>query len=153
MTNTPARLGQGTTVWLPTVGAQSPASRQLAKEIFSCWGTEMEVGREELLDVVTATLGSLPAYLARFLMGIIAGAVKNGLPHRSAKNLVVAAAVGSLALINQQPEKSLADFCDEVTSPGGTTACALHVLEQRALVATLTEAVEAALAQARKLSR
>jgi pyrroline-5-carboxylate reductase len=95
----------------------------------------------------------MPAYLARFMQGLVAGAVKNGFPRQAANELTRQGIQGSLVLIQANSSLNLADFCEQVISPGGTTAQAMHVLDQRAFNAILTEAMEAALAQTQKLNR
>ena len=73
-----------------------------------------------------------------------------GLSREASSSLVVQTLLGSARLLaesGQGPEALRAG----VTSPGGTTAAGLHVLEARAVRAAFLEAVQAATQRSRQL--
>jgi pyrroline-5-carboxylate reductase len=72
-----------------------------------------------------------------------------GLPRATADALVRQTILGAATLLaggDESPESLRA----AVTSPGGTTAAALHVLESRGVRAALLDAVEAATRRSRE---
>lgn len=148
MPNTPARVGKGVTALSPGRFA-TDATRGLADEIFSAVGPTVWVG-EEHLDTVTAVSGSGPAYVFLFAEALIEAAVAGGLPRDVAETLAYATISGAGEMLQQTGEPP-AVLRAQVTSPGGTTAAALQVLEAMAVRAAFGEAVRAARRRAREL--
>ena len=91
-------------------------------------GLTLWVEDEALLDTVTALSGSGPAYFFRVMEALQKGGEALGLSSSQAKLLTVQTALGA-ARMALESEQSLATLRDNVTSPGGTTAAALAVLE------------------------
>jgi pyrroline-5-carboxylate reductase len=75
-----------------------------------------------------------------------------GLARETATALAVQTLLGSARLLAESGE-SPAQLRHAVTSPGGTTAAALEVLEQAALRGAFSEAIRAAAARAAELGR
>jgi pyrroline-5-carboxylate reductase len=95
------------------------------------------------MDAVTGVSGSGPAYLFLVAEAMIDAGVLAGLPRDRADALVRQTLLGAATLLagsDEGPEALRA----AVTSPGGTTAAALRVLEERAVRAALLDAVAAA---------
>jgi pyrroline-5-carboxylate reductase len=107
---------------------------------------------EYQLDAVTGLAGSGPAYLFLVAEALIEAGVLAGLPRDTAVTLVVQTLRGSARLLAESGEGPEA-LRAAVTSPGGTTAAALRVLEQRGVRAAFLDAVEAAAARAAELGR
>ena len=126
MPNTPALVDEGMAVVAP--GAHATAhSVALAREILGTVGSVLELP-ESLMDAVTAVSGTGPAYFFYLAEAIIAGGVDLGLSHDVATELVVQTMIGSAALLNQA-DMEAAELRQMVTSPGGTTAAAVEVLD------------------------
>ena len=101
------------------------------------------VTEEKLLDAVTGLSGSGPAYVFSFIEGLIEAGVKNGLDRRTSRDLTIQTIIGSARML-ENSESHPAQLKDMVTTPGGTTASALHVLESSGFKGILISAVEAA---------
>lgn len=149
MPNTPAQIGQGMTVWTTTPQVSAEQHRW-AQQILGALGHELWVAEEAYLDMATAVSASGPAYVFLFMEALADAAVHLGLPRPMAKTLVHQTMAGAIALAGAS-EKSLAELRHSVTSPGGTTAAALLVLEEGALRALITKAVVAAYQKAQAL--
>jgi pyrroline-5-carboxylate reductase len=67
-----------------------------------------------------------------------------------ATRLATQTLLGASTLLDASDD-SAADLRAAVTSPGGTTAAGLHVLEQRGLRAAFLDAISAAAARGREL--
>jgi pyrroline-5-carboxylate reductase len=151
MPNTPAAIGRGITVAVPNAQV-SPAQRALVDSLLSATGAVEWIGDEALMDAVTALSGSGPAYV--FLLAEVmahAGAAA-GLPADLAERLARATVAGSGELMHRSPLDA-ATLRQNVTSPGGTTAAALHVLmAQDGLAPLLTAAIAAAAKRSRELA-
>ncbi len=149
MPNTPAQIGMGMTVWtaLPSVG-QSDIDR--ARAILSALGDEVYVPEEKYVDMATAVSGSGPAYVFLFAEALVDGAVRIGMPRPMAERLVNQTIRGSMDYLVQSGRHP-AELRNRVTSPGGTTAAALHELEKGSLRTLVAEAIAAAYARTKGL--
>jgi pyrroline-5-carboxylate reductase len=149
MPNTPAALGAGFSAWMPT-DEVTPAQRDLTRKVLSALGQEAEFHEERYLDMATAISGSGPAYVFLFLEAYINAAVHIGMPRPQATEMVLQTVLGSVEMA-QTTGQHLAALRDNVTSPGGTTTDAVHVLEQAGLRSAMTAAVQAAYDKSRSL--
>ena len=142
MPNTPARLGRGMTVWYPTP-ATTAEQREQARALLRALGREIEVDDERFVAMATAVSGTGPTYVFLVMEALIDAAVHLGFPRHIAHDLVVETLEGSTAFAKQSGDHP-AVLRNMVTSPGGTSAAALHELESGRLRTVLSEAVWAA---------
>ena len=141
MPNTPALVQQGMTVISPDTSC-SDDDITMAREIFSATGRVL-VMAESLMDAVTGVSGSGPAYVFTFIQAMADGAVKMGIPRQQALELAAQTVKGAAELVIQSGENPLA-LRDMVTSPGGTTIEAVHVLEKSGFSGIVMDAIEKA---------
>ena len=127
MPNLPASIGRGITVAVANRNA-SKAQRALAGDLLAATGAVEWVDDESLLDAVTAVSGSGPAYVFLLAEALTAAAVSAGLPAPLAAKLARETIAGSGELLRRSPLDA-ATLRQNVTSPGGTTAAALDVLD------------------------
>jgi len=142
MPNTPARLGKGVTVWYATP-ATTEEQRAQAAALLGALGTQIEVDDEKMVAMATAVSGTGPTYVFLVMEALIDAAVHLGFPRHVAHDLVVETLEGS-TLFAKQSGLHPAVLRNMVTSPGGTSAAALHELESGRLRTVLSEAVWAA---------
>ena len=142
MPNTPARLGKGITVWYATPQTTADQRAQ-ASAILSALGHELEVDDERFVAMATAVSGTGPTYVFLVMEALIDAAVHLGFPRHVAHDLVVETLEGSTHFAKQSGDHP-AVLRNMVTSPGGTSAAALHELESGRLRTVLSEAVWAA---------
>ena len=151
MPNTPAAIGRGITAAVagPSVGEKH---RERVTELLSAVGKVVWLEEERQMDAVTAVSGSGPAYFFRFTEALAAAGAAEGLPPAIAMQLARATFEGAGALAEVR-EEEVAALRQEVTSPGGTTAAALAVFNEReGIEAMVGRAVAAAAARSRELS-
>lgn len=141
MPNTPALVGQGMAALSAAPGCP-PESLELARGILGAVG-EAVVVPEALQDAVTAVSGSGPAYVFLLAEAMIDAGVLLGLPRPLAHDLTVQTLLGAATMLRDSGEHP-AVLRENVTSPGGTTAAALHVLEDAAVRAAVANAMRAA---------
>jgi pyrroline-5-carboxylate reductase len=149
MPNTPAQIGAGITVWAATPEVTDD-QLAMARTILAALGTELFVSDEKYVDMATALSGSGPAYVFLFIEALVDGAVRIGMPRTMAETLAVQTVLGSAQFLEQSREHP-AELRNRVTSPGGTTAAALHELEKGSLRSLLAEAIASAYAKAKNL--
>ncbi|MDO8472720.1 MAG: pyrroline-5-carboxylate reductase, partial [Dehalococcoidia bacterium] len=139
MPNMPAQVRRGMTVWTasPDTGDQQ---KTLARTILGALGKEIWVGEEKYVDMATAVSGSGPAFVFLIIEALTDAAVHIGFPRNVAEQLVLETVAGSTYAVEAM-RKHPAELKNMVTSPGGTTAEALLVLEKGGLRALLTSAV------------
>jgi pyrroline-5-carboxylate reductase len=142
MPNTPARLGKGVTVWYATP-TTTDEQRSQAAALLGALGTQIEVDDEKMVAMATAVSGTGPTYVFLVMEALIDAAVHLGFPRHVAHDLVVETLEGS-TLFAKQSAMHPAELRNMVTSPGGTSAAALHELESGRLRTVLSEAVWAA---------
>ena len=147
MPNTPALVGRGVSALCAGPGATDD-DIAWAEEILAAVGTCERVP-EHLFDAVTGLTGSGPAYVYLVVEALVDAAVLAGLARPLATAMVTQLLVGSAALLADRGDA--AGLRAMVTSPGGTTAAGLRVLEDRAVRAAFIEAVQAAAARSREL--
>jgi pyrroline-5-carboxylate reductase len=142
MPNTPARLGRGMTVWYATPDTTADQRAQ-ASALLTALGAELEVDDEKFVAMATAVSGTGPTYVFLVMEALIDAAVHLGFPRHIAHDLVVETLEGSTYFAKQSGDHP-AVLRNMVTSPGGTSAAALHELESGRLRTVLSEAVWAA---------
>jgi pyrroline-5-carboxylate reductase len=142
MPNTPARLGRGMTVWYATPET-TPEQRAQASALLQALGAEIEVDDEKMVAMATAVSGTGPTYVFLVMEALIDAAVHLGFPRHIAHDLVIETLEGSTVFAKQSGMHP-AELRNMVTSPGGTSAAALHELESGRLRTVLSEAVWAA---------
>ena len=142
MPNTPARLGKGMTVWYATPETTAE-QREQAAALLGALGAQLEVDDEKFVAMATAVSGTGPTYVFLVMEALIDAAVHLGFPRHVAHDLVIETLEGS-TLFAKQSGMHPAELRNMVTSPGGTSAAALHELESGRLRTVLSEAVWAA---------
>jgi pyrroline-5-carboxylate reductase len=142
MPNTPARIGQGITVWAASPNV-SERGRAQAQAMLRSLGQEVYVEDEHYLDMATALSGTGPAYVFMFMEAMIDAGVHLGFSRRVAEQLVLQTMRGSVEYAIQTKEHP-ATLRNQVTSPGGTSAEAIYHLEKGGLRTVLARAVWAA---------
>ncbi len=150
MPNTPVLVGKGVSA---IAGGAHVTKNDLewAESILGAVGTVVRV-TEKNIDAVTGLSGSGPAYLFLVVEAMIEAGVHQGLSRDVAKELVVGTFEGAAAMLRTTGE-SPEELRAQVTSPGGTTAAGLRMLEGRAVRAAFLEAVAGATERSRQLGR
>jgi pyrroline-5-carboxylate reductase len=150
MPNVASSIGEGAAAVAPG----SRASREdmdAALAILGSVGLALELD-ESLLNAVTALSGSGPAYVFRLMEAMIAGGQATGLPEDAARRLALQTVLGAAKLAMQSDESPEA-LRRRVTSPGGTTAAALRVMDERGFFETMSEAMQAAARRGEELGK
>ncbi|MFN3516912.1 MAG: pyrroline-5-carboxylate reductase [Novosphingobium sp.] len=120
------------------------AGKARVEALLAPLGTAGWLAGENQLDAVTALAGSGPAFVYRFIAALADGGAGLGLDPAQADRLARAMVEGAAALAAASPE-SPAELARRVTSPGGTTAAGLAVLDaDGALAALLAATLKAA---------
>jgi pyrroline-5-carboxylate reductase len=147
MPNTPALVGKGASV---ITGGDAAGDDDLAwaEGVLGAVGTVDRLP-EVHLDAITALTGSGPAYLFLVAEALVDAGEMEGLPRPLATRLTTQLFVGSSVLLAERGDATA--LREMVTSPGGTTAAGLRVLEERGVRAAFAEAVQAAAARSAEL--
>jgi pyrroline-5-carboxylate reductase len=148
MPNTPAVVGEGVTGM--AAGRFAVAEHlEKARQVLAAVGS-VRLMDESLLDAVTAVSGTGPAYVFLLAEALTEAAIREGLPRDVAESFVNQTIRGAGHLLTETG-RSPFELRAQVTSPGGTTAAAVHVLEERGFRALVEDAVRAAAQRAREL--
>lgn len=142
MPNTPMLVGRAMCVLSPGAHADD-AALGTAETLLGAVGQTVRVP-EAQQDAATALSGSGPAYVFLVAEAMIEAGVALGLPRPVATQLVSATVDGAGGLLTGDADGPAHPglLREAVTSPGGTTAAALRVLEAHGLRAAFADAVE-----------
>lgn len=152
MPNTPLAIGQGM-VGLCRGAHADAGDLAMAEALFAPCAKVLKVADESRMDAITAVSGSGPAYFFRFAEALVEGAQKLGFSRDEAVLLVAQTGAGSWEYLCRSPGFPAADLRRQVTSPGGTTAAALKVVDDADFAGIWTRALAAAEARGRELGR
>lgn len=150
MPNTPGQIGAGVTAYTP-LRELSEKDQSIVDNTLSSLGNYHEV-EETDLDAVTALSGSGPGYVFEFVAALRDAGINAGLPPELAESLSIDTLLGS-AMLLAGSDNSAEDLRIAVTSPGGTTAAALQVLEDAGFRDLIDRAVAAAKARSIELAK
>ena len=138
MPNTPALVGMGMSVMSPAPGCP-PESLALAERVLGAVG-QVRTTPESQQDAVTAVSGSGPAYVFYVAEAMIDAGVMLGLPRDLAHDLTIQTLLGAATMLRDTGEHPTV-LRENVTSPGGATAAAVHVLDDAAVKAAFANAM------------
>ncbi len=150
MPNTPALVGEGASAFCRGGGADA-ADATLVEEMLSAVGICVEV-EEKLMDAVTGLSGSGPAYIYMAIEALSDGGVKMGLSRKVATRLAAQTVLGAARMV-LQTGRHPGELKDQVTTPGGTTIEAVHVLEHAGIRRAFMDAVVVAAQKSRQLAQ
>jgi len=126
MPNLAVSEGSGVTALYGNINVEK-VFKDTSDKIFSGVGEVIWVDSEDMMDVITATSGSGPAYYFFLTECLSLIAEEMGLSKENADKLSRQVAIGSSDVMKSSTE-SLANLREKVTSKGGTTEAALEVL-------------------------
>lgn len=126
MPNLSAAIGRSP-VGLAAAGGLGVMERSAVFAFMEPLGTPQWIA-EDQFDLVTALVGSGPAFVYRFIDALAAGSVELGLPPEQAQALALAMVEGG-ALLASSSAYAPGELAERVASPGGTTRAGLDVLD------------------------
>lgn len=136
MPNLSAAIGKSPVALVTTDDLQEP-ERAAIFAFMEPLGTPQWIA-EKQFDLVTALVGSGPAFVYRFIDALAAGSAELGLPPVQAKALALAMVEGG-ALLAASSSYGPGELADRVASPGGTTRAGLDVLDSENVLFRLVE--------------
>jgi pyrroline-5-carboxylate reductase len=149
MPNTPASVLAGAAaVYAGPNVSREDLSRAAA--IFGCTGKAVIIQNEALMDAVTGLSGSGPAYVFLAIEALADAGVQLGIPRGEASMLAAQTVYGAAKML-LETGKSPGELREMVTTPGGTTAAGLRMLEKGNFRSVIMDAVEAAARRSREL--
>lgn len=149
MPNTPALIGLGATGMHANSNVKT-SQKQLAEHLMQQVGIHVWVEKESDLDSITALSGSGPAYFFLLQEAMMKAAKHINLDEKIAKQLICQTALGAANMVAQS-DLSIESLRKNVTSPGGTTAAALKVLQDEGFIKIVTDAIQAGCQRAKQL--
>lgn len=149
MPNTPLAVGAGMSAYACSGDADASA-RKAVDVVLGTAGCVVEV-KECDLDAVTGLSGSGPAYAFLMIEALTDGGVAAGLRHDTAQVFAAQTLLGAAQMVLDGAAP--AALRAAVTSPAGTTAAGLRVMENAGVRAALIEAVLAAAERSKELGK
>ena len=151
MPNIAAAVGQSAT---PLIANEFVTDEQkiIVECLFSSVGATTWVKEENEIDAYTALSGSGPAYVFLFMEALVEGACSIGLSKEIATSFALQTVQGAVSLA-QATQTSFTDLRTKVTSPAGTTAAAITLLQDLKFKETIQAAMHAAYERSQQLSQ
>jgi pyrroline-5-carboxylate reductase len=128
MPNLPAAIGRGVTAAFANENVTGE-QRDWCEHLLGAVGAFHWLNEESGIDAVTAISGSGPAYVFALTEALAAAAERLGLAPGLSMSLARGTVEGAAELMRRDSATSPATLRRNVTSPGGTTAAALQVLQ------------------------
>ncbi len=151
MPNTPMQIGVGISgLYAPQ--PLSDAHKAIAERLMSSGGEIVWLDEESDINQVIALAGSSPAYFFLLMESMIEAGKQMGMDEAKARSLVQQAALGAAMMAKQNPELTLANLRENVTSKGGTTAQAIATFEAADLRGTVKHAMENCIKRAEEMA-
>lgn len=150
MPNTPALIGLGVAGICRGTHA-SADDLATATRIFDSVGITFTV-EEAKMDAVTALTGSGPAYIFYVIESLMRAAQQHGFSPAESRRMIVQMTLGAATLASQS-DRTPEELRAAVTSPGGTTAAGIAVLDEQLVGKAFVACVAAAEARGRELSQ
>jgi pyrroline-5-carboxylate reductase len=146
MPNVAAALGLGVFLFVPGTLGEHEAG---VEALFALSG-DVVVLPESEFDSATAVAGCMPGMLAMLVRDFARAGAERGLDGDVARRLAIAGVHGAAAVIAREgdPDAVIAS----AATPGGMTAAAITVLEEREVAASVALAVNAAAERAKELA-
>jgi len=150
MPNTPALVREGVTA-ISGSSSCDESDYVWAESLLTAVGVVVRVP-ESQMDLVTAVAGSGPGYIFLFAEALLDAAIKQGLPNDVA-NVLVRQLFKGAGILLESSDETPATLRERVTSPNGTTAAGLQVLEESGIREILHNAVQAAATRSAELGQ
>lgn len=152
MPNTPMQIGVGMTgLYAPQ--AISSTQKAICDRLMSSGGEIVWVNEESELDQVIALSGSSPAYFFLLMESMIDAGKEMGMDEAKARSLVQQAALGAAMMAKQNPQLTLGNLRENVTSKGGTTAQALATFEAADMRGLVKKAMDNCIKRAEEMAK
>jgi pyrroline-5-carboxylate reductase len=116
----------------------SPDEEKAFLELFSRVGVTVKV-EESQMDIITAIVGSSPAYFAYFARAMREAAKEQGVPEETANLLLAQVLSGTGALLSKS---SCEEIMEKVTTKGGVTEKGIKELESAAVYQAIKHAIK-----------
>lgn len=154
MPNTPAAIGQGMTILYNQSDKKSHNhdSVSITNQLFQTVGDTVWVNAEDEINMTMAIAGCGPAYILLLCENLMTAAEQIGISAPLAKKLICQTLAGSSELFKNS-DKTADTLRNEVTSPKGTTAAAIEVLNPENMNILYTQALQAAILRAKTIER
>ena len=150
MPNTPAMVQSSATAMFANRYV-SDEQRNIAESILRAVGIVIWVDNEPMMDAATALSGSGPAYMFLFIEALQAAGCELGFSEDTAYLLALQTAFGA-AKMALESEENASMLRQRVTSPGGTTERAIHILQEGGFKELVSNALHAAAERSRELA-
>jgi pyrroline-5-carboxylate reductase len=149
MPNLGAGVGESATTYFVPAEVSDAQLAHIEYIVSSC-GKAWKVESENIIDLATAVAGTGPAYLCWLGEQIERTAIEQGISERDAHAIVLQTFKGAVAYLESSAE-TFSSLRVRVTSPNGTTAAAISVLNNEKADEIMRRAVDAAYRRAQQL--
>ncbi len=151
MPNLALQYGLSITGWIANKKV-TPEQKKFVQKLFSLFGEQIELAKEDFVDKVTAISGSGPAYFFYLAELLEEKAKQFGFSTEVATLLSRYTFFGAVEVVKNSTS-SFVTLKDQVVSKGGTTETALKHLNDNKFREIFQEGIEKAYVRARQLSR
>lgn len=150
MPNLPLRIQKSLSGWIANKNVTAE-DKKFIKQLLSEFGTEVEVDKEEKINMITSLSGSGPAYFFRLAEILAIAAKKYGFSDGESLKIAESTFLGAAELLKTSGERPCV-LREKVTSKGGTTEAAFKSMDSNSIEKIVLEGIEAARRRADELN-
>lgn len=151
MPNTPLQIKEGATALCMSENCCAD-DYDFVYKLFSSMGETRSIREDQMNEIITVH-GSTPAYFYYFIELLMEDAKKRGIDEDVARALLVQTMIGSGKLLQQDRNKPIQDYIEEVCSKGGATYEAIEVMRNSNLFDIFHDASDACIKRAEELGK
>jgi pyrroline-5-carboxylate reductase len=151
MPNTPIAVSKGATALIAN-NFVTNEQKKTVDQVFQYSGITAWISEERDMNALTALSGSGPAYVFLFIDALMNAAQRLGLNKDLAQTFALQTLSGAVSLLEKTKE-SPETLRKKVTSPAGTTAAAIAILQQQKFEELIFNAMQAACTRAEQMDK
>ena len=147
MLNTPIFLNKGTIIYF------SLKKEVKKKDLFLLYslGDVFPIKNESLFDILTAVVGSGPAFFYLLIESMEKKAILSGLNKNFVHQILKKTFFGTASIVNES-NYNFSELREKVTSKGGTTEAAMKYLQRRNFQKLIEKSIDESVKKAKNLS-
>jgi len=151
MPNLALKIGKSLSGWFASKDVSSD-EKKFIKTMLQFFGEEVEVNKEDKINMITSLSGSGPAYFYKLVEIIENKARKIGFSDGEARKIASSTFIGAASIL-EKTDISATELRKKVTSKKGTTDAALNSMKKNGLERIINKAIDKAYNRAKELNK
>lgn len=151
MPNLALKTGKSLSGWFASKDVSND-NKKFIKGLLQLFGEEVEVNKEDKINMITSLSGSGPAYFYRLVEIIENKAKKMGFSDGESRKIASSTFIGAASIL-EKTDISVTELRKKVTSKKGTTDAAIKSMKKNGLERIVNKAIDKAYNRAKELNK